>query len=456
MGKQLGSLIIMIVVLTGCQSTGVTPDLFEEGNSSLPASWTIEESKSPSLTETPGLDVDEIPSPPPDFLPPSLSPSPKAHPTQLAFTYQALPDLKSGKYVSIQQIKMATTEKGWAIGGQNDEFHYILFSLDGGHSWQDRTPPILVPSEFQRNIDNIIAHFYDENTAWALIDITKDNLNDSNYLVWRTEDRGLTWIPSDPLPFPLGQFYANPGGFSFITPEIGWLWIQTELSHLHDFSYLFSTRDGGATWKLINRPGNGMIEVYLNTGMAFANENNGWITKDSLGGGLGPFIEQTRDGGKTWETIYLPRPDGNSWEENPQSCQTIKPTFTSSQTGLLLAQCFLYDADTQSFNMDNPNTYIFATSDWGESWQAALLPSPVDELVFIDFLTGFALGKDHYQSNNGGANWTRIKTVTWQGQFSFISAKEGWVVARRDGDIALLSTIDGGLTYQLITPILNP
>jgi len=194
MGKQLGSLIIMIVVLTGCQSTGVTPDLFEEGNSSLPASWTIEVSKSPSLTETPGLDVDEIPSPTPDFLPPSLSPSPEAHPTKLAFTYQALPDLKSGKYVSIQQIKMATTEKGWAIGGQNDEFHYILFSLDGGHSWQDRTPPILVPSEFQRNIDNIIAHFYDENTAWVLIDITKDNLNDSNYLVWRTEDSGLTWI----------------------------------------------------------------------------------------------------------------------------------------------------------------------------------------------------------------------------------------------------------------------
>ena len=456
MGKQLGLLIIMIVVLTGCQSAGVTPDLFEEGNSSLPASWTIEVSYSPSLTETPGLDVDEIPSPTPDFLPPSLSPSPEAHPTQLAFTYQALPDLKSGNYVSIQQIKMATTEKGWAIGGQNDEFHYILFSLDGGHSWQDRTPPILVPSEFQRNIDNIIAHFYDENTAWVLIDITKDSLNDSNYLVWRTKDSGLTWIPSDPLPFPLGQIYANPGGFSFITPEIGWLWVQTELSHMHDFSYLFSTRDGGANWKLINRPGNSMIEVYLNTGMAFANENDGWVTKDSLGGGLGPFIEQTRDGGKTWEVIFLPHPDGNSWEENPQSCQTIKPTFTSSLTGLHLAKFFLYYADNQTFNMYNTNTYIFATRDWGESWQAAVLPSPVDELVFIDFLTGFALGKDHYQSNNGGADWTRIKTVTWQGQFSFISAKEGWAVARRDGDIALVHTIDGGLIYQTITPIVIP
>jgi len=76
--------------------------------------------------------------------------------------------------------------------------------------------------------------------------------------------------------------------------------------------------------------------------------------------------------------------------------------------------------------------------------------------VFIDFLTGFALGKDHYRTNNGGADWTRIKTVTWFGQFSFINTQEGWAVAWRDGDFAFVHTTDGGLTYQLITPILNP
>jgi len=453
MSKHLGSLIIIIVVLTGCQSAGETPDLFEESNTSLPASRTIEV---PKPTGTPGVNTNEIPSLTPDFIPPTLSPSPETYLPQLALTYQAPPVLIGGRDITIQQINMATSEKGWAIGSQDDEFHYILFSQDGSRGWQDRTPPILIPSEFQWNIDNIIAHFYNENTAWVLIDNTKDNLNDSNYLVWRTEDSGLTWISSDPLPFPLGQFYVKPGGFSFITPEIGWLWVQTELSHMHDFSYLFSTQDRGATWNLINRPGNNMIEVYLNTGMAFSNENDGWVTKDGLGGGIGPFIEQTRDGGKTWDVIYLPHPEGDSWEENPQSCQTISPTFTSSQTGLLLARCFLYDEDNQSFNMENPDTYIFATSDWGESWQAAALPSPVDELVFIDFLTGFALGKDHYRTNNGGADWARIKTVTWFGQFSFINTQEGWAVVWRDGDFALVHTTDGGLTYQLITPILNP
>lgn len=455
MHKRPVLLIFMTVVLAGCRSPELTPELINEGLTAQPATQTITGSYFPSLTETPGVYAGEILSPTPDLLPPSISPSPEAHPTQTPLTYQTLPELIRGKNIIIHRINMATTEKGWAIGSQDDEFYYILFSHDGGHSWQDRTPPILIPSEFQLNIDNIIAHFYDENTAWVLINNTKDDLDDSNYLVWRTEDSGLTWIPSDPLPFPRGQFHISPGGFSFINPVWGWLLVQTELSHMHDFSYLFSTRDGGATWKLINRPGNSMIEVYLNTDMSFANENDGWVTKDGLGGGLGPMIEQTRDGGKTWETIYLPHPGGTDWDEELLGCLTSHPTFTSIQTGLVLAKCNHY-IEGSGFDLENPDTYIYATSDWGESWQAAALPSPVDELVFIDFRTGFALGKDHYRTNNGGADWTRIKTVTWQGEFSFINAREGWAVARRDGDIALVHTLNGGLTYQQITPIGMP
>jgi hypothetical protein len=71
-------------------------------------------------------------------------------------------------------------------------------------------------------------------------------------------------------------------------------------------------------------------------------------------------------------------------------------------------------------------------------------------------MTGFAMGEDHYQTMNGGADWNKIKTVTWQGQFSFISPNRGWAVARRNGDIALVVTSDGGRSYQQLNPLAAP
>ncbi|MCJ7718162.1 MAG: hypothetical protein MUO54_16810 [Anaerolineales bacterium] len=456
MKNRIGLILILIIILAGCQPSEPTPEQFTGGNSSLPATWTIDVSRTPTKTETPASDLGGMPSPTPNAIPNTPLPTLPTIPTQTGFSYNDLPNLTRGKEVTLHKIKMVSSDIGWAIGNQNGDFYYILYSRDGGQSWQDRTPPIMLPNGIYQNMDNLISYFYDENTAWVLIDNTKDRQVDFNYFVWKTEDGGLTWIPSNPLPFPLGQFQISPGKFSFINSDSGWLLVQTGFTHMHDLSYLFSTRDGGITWHLVNRPGNSMIEVLLNTGIAFGIDKDGWVTKDELGGGTGPFIEQTRDGGKTWESIYLPPLEGISWEENRQSCQTIKPVFTSSQTGLILVQCFPYNEESHGFIMDTPTTYIFATSDWGESWQAEMLPSPAYDLVFIDFLVGYAMGKDHYQTRNGGADWFKIKTVTWQGQFNFINATEGWVVARRGDDIALVHTTDGGLTYQQITPVLIP
>ena len=106
--------------------------------------------------------------------------------------------------------------------------------------------------------------------------------------------------------------------------------------------------------------------------------------------------------------------------------------------------------------MEDPDTFIYATSDWGESWQITELPSRADQLLFTDLQTGFAMGRDHYKTINGGGDWIKIKSVTWDGQFSFINPEEGWTLARRDTQVALLHTHDGGLTYQEITPIAIP
>lgn len=458
MNKNLGLLTIIVFFLVGCKTA--KPSL--EGNKQgqyveLPATWTAEATLTPTSTspEMVWVTPHGIPSPTPDFISATPTGSSYTFPTKIPLVFEDLPNLSNGELIHITQIFMITSNAGWAIGSQKTHHKYILHTQDGGLSWQDRSPLIRVPIRDYPRSDQIFFHHYDENTAWVLFTETEASESQGLYIVWQTIDGGLTWTNSDPLGIPLAQPHISPGWLSFIDQKTGWLLVKTEIFQMHDWAFLFSTNDGGMTWELVNQLGDSMIENRLNTGIQFANGLDGWVTKDELGGGIGPFLEQSRDGGYTWELLILPHPEGRDWNESFQSCQTLKPEFTSSNTGYVLVQCFPYDEENNQFLMDDPDIYIYATSDWGENWEIELLPSRADQLFFIDTQIGFAMGTDHYKTVNGGADWIKFKTVAWDGQFSYINSNEGWVVAQRDEQIALLHTINSGQTYQEIKPIIS-
>jgi photosystem II stability/assembly factor-like uncharacterized protein len=351
---------------------------------------------------------------------------------------------------------MATKLNGWAVGYQgNEDFPHILTTQDGGFSWQNRTPDIRIPIKEYGSIDQVFFYSKDENTAWVLYPETEELYFNGGQVVWRTTDGGKNWKASNPLPFPRDPYFILPGWFFFIDDQVGWVLVKTEFFQSHDWCFLFATRDGGSTWELANGLGDSMIEALVNTGIGFANQTDGWVTKDEIGFGIGPFLEQTRDGGYTWDRVLLPHPDGFNNQTVPPSCLTKHPVFTSSQAGHVLVQCFQYDQDNHRYFMDHPDTFLFTSSNWGQDWQIEKLPSRVDQLVFFDPQHGFAMGKDHYRTSNSGEDWEKIKTVTWDGQFSFINSTEGWAVATRDDQIALLHTDDGGSTYQEITPVVS-
>jgi len=73
-------------------------------------------------------------------------------------------------------------------------------------------------------------------------------------------------------------------------------------------------------------------------------------------------------------------------------------------------------------------------------------------LIFFDGQIGFLLGRDMYETRDGGETWDLIKTVNWDGQFSFVDEQNGWAIAKNKGEIALVRTEDGGRTWSQLEP----
>ena len=448
--------LILILILTFGQSA-CTPAISEATPAStgrlpaLPDTWTPEPSAAPSSTATArqrptaSSTPTQIPAEATD--PPDI---PTSFPTLTPFPQEKLSPLKPGEDLTITEIHMVSEQVGWAFGFQQQQIQRVLYTADGGKTWQDRTPVTTIPKNPQLR-KKPAGYFFDRNTALVLTPAVSSNPADAAHVVWRTEDAGMTWKSSAPLSLRNLEPDFLPREFYFINSQIGWLRVHLGYMMMHEYTNLYVTEDGGRSWKRIIDPGSNYLQGYHNTGMAFASMQDGWVTKDNLGA-TEPILEQTRDGGRTWEILSLPSPPGKDWYQLQQSCQTSSPAFPSTQVGLLLVNCYPFDAEEGVYDLDTPSSTLYATSDWGENWHTYQFPTPVDQLVFVDLQHGFAFGKVHYRTRNGGADWNRIKSVSWQGDFHFLSTQLGWAVARKGEDVALVKTSDGGLTYQQLNP----
>jgi len=435
-------LSIFFLLLVGCDISQdeIAPDS-ESG--SIIIGTTIMPSVTPVTSDKP-----DLPTPTSTIIPtntPTVSLPPTV--TQPPLETFNLPALTAGQEVTITHITMIDTTYGWAIGNQTRSGDRILFTQDGGQSWNERSPSI--PTSSQPNPDSYDAwgYFYDQHTAWVIYLPENEPPPPQAPVVWRTQDSGQTWEPSEPLAISGGEAYFVPENFFFIDPIQGWLLVHVGAGMSHDYSNLYATSDGGRTWQKLIDPYGGGIQSLHNTGFAFADPKFGWVTKDNLAVMPGTFLEQTSDGGLTWENIFLPTPPDIDWFKEMIQCATSFPTFLEPETGIVLVNCHNFEG--QTFN------YVYRTTDRGNTWQSTLLPTSTESLIFINPQIGLALGRDLYQSTDGGLSWVKIKTVNWDGQFSFVEEYTGWAVAHNGSAIALVVTQDGGKTWQQINPIIQ-
>ncbi|MBC8503807.1 MAG: hypothetical protein H8D34_03055 [Chloroflexi bacterium] len=441
MRRIIALLIILSALLGGCnlpRAGTLAPPKLDPSISGSGSAFQGEES--PSKTRTPIPTSTEAPPPTPTLSPAQIPDGP------------ALQALESGEAVIITMINMLDEQSGWGIGHQTLRgSDHILFTEDGGQTWQDRSPPEPSPED-PGETKTAWAYFADERFAWVIYTPKGGPPPIGDQYVWNTHDGGKSWEPSTALPTLGLEAYFVPEGFAFISEEQGWLLVHIDAGMSHDYSYLFSTNDGGATWLRVSDPYGDGIQSLHNSGIVFLDADFGWVSKDNLGVMAGAFFEQTLDGGSTWEDVFLPAPPEHDWFTEFSRCNASSPLFTGEGAASLIVKCRLYGDDASTFDVWS-FSYIYTTQDLGETWQHTLLSSPVESLLFLDEKEGWAFGREYYKTIDGGLTWAKVKTVNWDGQFSFVDPLNGWAVARNLEEIALVKTTNGGQTWQIVEPV---
>jgi photosystem II stability/assembly factor-like uncharacterized protein len=345
-----------------------------------------------------------------------------------------------GDSIQLDTMRMINRTDGWGIRGA-----YVLTTADGGQTWREVTPP-------DGPADQAYGSFLDKQTAWILF-AANDHIP-PEARVWHTTDGGSTWTASAPLMHQISgdRVWAE---FAFLDPQNAWMMVRGVYvgAGIHYNHQLFQTTDGGLNWNSLDSETSADY-----TGMVFANPRVGLRTLQTTGpyASAPPAYDVTPDGGATWEGRELPPPPENPdlFSQYPY-CETYQPIMLAAQAIRMLVGCFDYADPPKQFV-----SYFYTSQDGGATWTTILLPDKVQaaqsNLIYFGLNNILLLGRDMYLSTSDGQTWDYIKTVNWDGQFSFSDPQYGWAIARANGEMALVQTTDWAKTWTVIKPVIAP
>lgn len=442
--KTQSSLVILLVLfVSGCIS--YTPSI----NTATPEDFTT-----PNFTSTSSPTETTFPTEtavPTEIIAPTatITPTIEYSPTNTLDPSTMLP--------VITEIHMISKTSGWAVASIGDSVQ-VLRTSDGGISWLDVTPPIeswsasIELNEFC-NPQLGEGYFMDEQRAWmSTLCIDEERSWDAftSEVILFTTDGGSSWqmsmLPPGGLGFSIGRF------INFINPRHGWFILFGQPGGSAGYRRIYITRDGGESWETVFVTQGTPSGSYDSDELAFGDITTGLFTVNRIGwyGTLSTIW--THDGGATWEGQSLPEPEDPSSSDPSISnfdCGSSFPHAYSKHEVSLLVECRASIENDYIFSY-----YLYSTKDGGLSWES--YPAPSGRLHLINPRIGWILGEEIYFTDDGGATWTKINEVPWEGQFSFVDINHGWAVARNDDEIALVKTEDGGRSWMIVEPRLVP
>lgn len=371
---------------------------------------------------------------PPSETPEPVQPSPTVEFIELGDPFPLLPP---GYKISLEYVELVTTDMGWGTAPGSDGIVHILRTDDGGYEWREITPPQpLTPHSFNLHPS---VHFHDREYGWASYNGTD--------LIWTTHDGGRTW-----QPFRL-EYEALLGGLIHsLDRDQVWFFQYIGGGMMKVHTVVYHSEDGGRTWtKLLDPYTDIVIQGFDKTGVEFVNTQYGWLTRDFWG--VTPFIslEITEDGGELWESLEMPPPPSASDLFSTCMCGLYDPRLFSESVGSLRLTC-----QCESFETPLIKSYLYTTSDGGGSWEIEYIPE--GDLHYAAPGIIYIIGREIYRSEDIGVNWDFIKTVYWDGQLSFVGDEVALGIAHctDDDESALVKTINGCQTFQIIKPKLLP
>jgi len=369
-------------------------------------------------------------------------------PTEVPQPNQELPGdgivhFEPGQLFIVTYIQMINQNLGWAIGGLEGASDHVLRTGDGGSTWRDVTPPEPAPSEGELG-KAAVGYFPDSLVGWVTYYRASLEPVPAQLRVWSTQDGGESWTDSQPVALEFLGTTDYPPVLGFEDAESGWLLAANGPSGMHRYPiYLLRTVDGGRNWEVALDPFSGGLQSCHKSGIVFADRLTGWATVAECPIAA-PELAVTRDGGRTWNSVPLPPPEKRPTLFETELCEGHSPQLLSATEGAIAVSC----------STGLLLNYYYRTADGGQTWQSFLYPGGT--LSLTGSRTALALGQKIYRTEDAGQTWEHIKTVQWNGQFSFVNDQVGWAVARTGDAIALVTTTDGGLIWDLLKPTVAP
>jgi photosystem II stability/assembly factor-like uncharacterized protein len=340
----------------------------------------------------------------------------------------------AGTKIILRDISMVDQKNGWGIGGVDPDLYHILKTSNGGKTWQDVTPP-------QPGVEDLLGFTYveygvwNESTAWVAY-------SGADY-IWATQDGGITWQAS-----PVVFMTTVDGMFEVLDEDHVWFLQFLEGGMQKVFTSVNRSADGGSSWELILDPYNdATIQSFTKTGLDFISPQYGWLTRDFRG--VDPFVRLniSQDGGFTWDSWELPPPPSLPDLFQGGLADLFDPYLLSPGKGYFR----LFSRRMENDQIVDQE-FLYKTNDSGQTWE--ILEIPAGELYYIDENTMYSVSRDIHRSEDAGETWQKVKSVNWDGKFSFLDKNNAYGIAYDpdDNEYALIKTTDGCSNFEIISP----